>query len=67
MATRAELEKWLALTAEISQDMSDDTSRDEGLPFTGKNVARSLGEIRATVVALAELLGEIIADTPPHL
>lgn len=40
----------------IATDMEADVSRDERLPFTAENVARSLGEIRAAVQALANII-----------
>lgn len=50
----------------IVADMDRDVLRDEGLPFTGDNVARSLGEIRAAVSALAlVMLAATGEDTTP--
>lgn len=46
----------------IVEDMTADVDRDEGLPFTGANVARSLGEIRAAIVALAGIMESEVSD-----
>ena len=48
----------------IVTDMEQDVRRDEGLPFTGENVARSLGEIRAAISALAEILMTSTGEGP---
>ena len=47
------LERIDALLVEIEDDMERDVIRDDGLPFNGETVSRSLGEIRAAVAALA--------------
>lgn len=51
--TKLNVEGIVGMCQLVSADMESDVERDEGLPFTGDNVARSLGEIRAAVQALA--------------
>lgn len=52
----------VAVMKMIQEDVAADTSRREGLPFTGATVAAALGEICAQVGALAHAIECILTE-----
>ena len=59
MSTQSERARVLHM---IAADTEADAERYDGTPFTGANVAVQLGEIRAAICALANILADV--DTP---
>jgi hypothetical protein len=63
--TREEREQALRVLKMIPEDMEADTQRREGQPLNGRTVAAALGEISATIAALAKVVALMMEDAAP--